>query len=122
MLFWLPIYLLLPKIPVVVQTMPARMSEQFHYDITSMLENRASKQRGNFSPDLAWVREQIGESILISEQFRTFVRINFFTGQPCREEDSPGNYTVRQTAEGMEYVWYDIEAGEHPIPLFRKKE
>jgi hypothetical protein len=122
LLFWLLINVLLPQIPVVVQAMPERRSEEFHYDITSMLENRASTQRWNFSPDLAWVREQIADSIRISEQLRTFVRTNFFTGQPCREEDSPGNYTLRHTAEGLEYVWYDFEGGEHPIPLFRKKE
>ncbi len=29
-----------------------------------------------------------------------------------REEDSPGNYTLRETADGIEYVWYDMKGAE----------
>ena len=32
-----------------------------------------------------------------------------------------GNCTVRQTAEGIEYVWYDLGGREHAEPLFRLK-
>lgn len=31
---------------------------------------------------------------------------------PPREEDSPGNYTLRETADGIEYVWYDRKGAE----------
>jgi hypothetical protein len=31
---------------------------------------------------------------------------------PPREEDSPGNYTLRETADGIEYVWYDMKGAE----------
>ncbi|MCW5769071.1 MAG: DUF2330 domain-containing protein [Phycisphaeraceae bacterium] len=34
-----------------------------------------------------------------------------------REEDSPGNYTLRETAYGIEYVWYDARGGERSQPL-----
>lgn len=33
-------------------------------------------------------------------------------GPPPREEDSPGNYTLRETADGIEYVWYDGRGAE----------
>lgn len=39
-----------------------------------------------------------------------------------RDEDSPGNYTLRETADGIEYVWYDVRGAERsdlvvfPIP------
>lgn len=35
--------------------------------------------------------------------------------QAPREEDSPGNYTLRQTTNGVEFRWYDAEGGEHLI-------
>jgi hypothetical protein len=35
------------------------------------------------------------------------------------EEDSPGNYTLREGAEGFECDWYDNDGGENVIPLFR---
>ncbi len=35
--------------------------------------------------------------------------------QPPHEEDSPGNYTLRQTTNGVEFRWYDAEGGEHLV-------
>jgi hypothetical protein len=42
---------------------------------------------------------------------------NFLIGGLVREEDSPGNYTIRQTEEDFEYIWYDIDGAPQIIPL-----
>jgi hypothetical protein len=122
-LFWLPIYLLLPKTPVIVQMMPERMNAWLHQGaIPTMLEKKAGSQGRNFTPDIAWVRNQLGEPAGSRQELGPDSQTNFFTGQPWHEEDSPGNWTTRQTVEGIEYVWYDIDGGEHAIPLFREKK
>lgn len=39
---------------------------------------------------------------------------------PPREEDSPSNYTLRETEDGIEYVWYDMNGAEHSeLVVFR---
>ena len=38
---------------------------------------------------------------------------NLLLGGRVREEDSPGNYTFRETADGLEYVTYDAQGAEH---------
>ncbi len=121
MLLWPAIYLWLPKIPVVVQRMPTLRNMMLHREIPSALEVEASKPGTNFTPDVAWVRSQLGETSSLRREFLPGSQTNFFTGQPWHEEDSPGNWTARQTGEGVEYVWYDLEGGEHAVPLFRGK-
>ena len=123
MLCWLPIYLLLPRIPVMVQMMPDRRNSWLHEGtIPKMLENIASEQNSGASNDIAWVRTQLVETSSLRRHLLPDSQANFFSGQPWHEEDSPGNYTLRQTLEGIEYVWYDIDGGEHAVPLFRTKK
>jgi hypothetical protein len=43
-------------------------------------------------------------------------------GLPWREEDSPGNYTLRQTAEGIDFVSYDIDGAANAAPLFPRQD
>jgi hypothetical protein len=43
-------------------------------------------------------------------------------GGLVREEDSPGNYTIRQTDEDFEYIWYDIEGAPQIVPLSERRE
>jgi hypothetical protein len=92
------------------------------HSIPAYLEQEAGGKGTNFTPDIAWVRMQLGESSDFRRKLDPDFQTNFFSDQPWREEDSPGNYTVRQTAVGIEYIWYDLEGGEHAVPLFRKKE
>ena len=122
MLSWPAIYLWLPKIPVVVQRMPGLRNMALHRQIPDMLEWQARGQGTNFVPDAAWVRNQLSETSSLRRNGWPLSETNFLTGQPWREEDSPGNWTARQTAAGIEYVWYDLEGGEHVVPLFRKKD
>jgi hypothetical protein len=128
-LFWIAIYQLVPKIPVFVQKRAALMNSQLHQNIPIALELAAEEKGSNFTPDIAWVRAQLGESSIFRSKLGQTVdflhdthsqgQTNFFNGQLWHEEDSPGNCTVRQTAEGIEYVWYDIDGAEYAVPLFR---
>jgi hypothetical protein len=45
----------------------------------------------------------------------TNVVANLLLGGSMHEEDSPGNYTLRETATGLEYVTYDAEGAEHVL-------
>lgn len=56
--------------------------------------------------DLESAREALTQSIA-PERWRKL--------QAPREEDSPGNYTLRQTTNGVEFRWYDAEGGEHLV-------
>jgi hypothetical protein len=120
-LLWPMIYLFLPKIPVVVHKRPAFGMMALHGDIARRLEVRAGEQTRSFPPDLAWVRSQLAETSSFRRDALQYAQTNYFTDLPWREEDSPGNWTARQTADGIEYVWYDLEGGEHAIPLFREE-
>lgn len=40
---------------------------------------------------------------------------NGFLGGVIREEDSPGNYVVRQTTNGFDFIWFDADGGEHSM-------
>jgi len=35
---------------------------------------------------------------------------------------SPGNYTIRQTEEGFEYIWYDIDGAPQIVPLSERRK
>jgi len=38
---------------------------------------------------------------------------NVLLGGQTREEDSPGNYLIRPSTNGFEFVWFDTDGGEH---------
>jgi hypothetical protein len=38
---------------------------------------------------------------------------NMFLGGKMKEEDSPGNFTIRKAGEGFEFICYDALGGEH---------
>jgi hypothetical protein len=38
---------------------------------------------------------------------------NYYLGGPLHEEDSPGNYTIREVNGQLEFVVYDAQGAEH---------
>ena len=44
--------------------------------------------------------------------------LNAFIGGHIREEDSPGNFTLRESADGIEYVVYDAAGGAEVMHVF----
>ena len=44
---------------------------------------------------------------------------NVLLGGVMREEDSPGNYVIRQSADGFEFIWYDANGAEQRAAVGR---
>ncbi len=42
-------------------------------------------------------------------------RENLLLGGTLRQEDSPGNYTLRQSATGLEFIGYDAQGTERVL-------
>jgi hypothetical protein len=38
---------------------------------------------------------------------------NYYLGGPLHEEDSPGNYTIREVNGHLEFISYDAQGAEH---------
>ena len=122
---WVAINLCLPKVTVVVSRHPGMRMNLLHKDeIPYELENfqtyETARIGDTFKPDAAWVRQQLAVTSEFRRGLESSYQTNLFSGQLWMEEDSPGNYTVRESTNGVEYVWYDLEGGEHIVPLFKK--
>jgi hypothetical protein len=119
-LMWPAVFFGVPKTAVMVSKRPGVWTASYQKDIPEALgavwqheTNREAK------PDAAWVRRLLAGRL--TDDYATYIRLtNLFLAQPLREEDSPGNYTLRETTNGLDYVWYDVDAAEHVEPLFRK--
>ena len=124
-LCWGTIYICLPKIDVVVSRFPKFWTVLIHKytvptGLAGLYTNELARVGGTFRPDASWVRQQLAETSVWRQGLGDRYQTNWFSGQLWREEDSPGNYTVRETTNGVEYVWYDLEGGENIVPLFKK--
>ena len=125
LVYWGAIYLCLPKINVVVSLMPGMRMRLLHeneipLELSYLQSQEAARRGGEFKPDAAWVRQQLAETSEWRRGLESRYQTNLFSGQLWREEDSPGNYTIREATNGVEYVWYDLEGGENVVPLFKK--
>jgi hypothetical protein len=49
----------------------------------------------------------------IESSYPKLTEQNYLLGGRVREEDSPGNYILRQSTNGVEFVWFDAGGGEH---------
>jgi hypothetical protein len=122
---WGAIYLCLPKINVVVSLMPGMRMIMLHKnsiptELARLHDQESAQKGGEFKSDAVWVRQQLAETSEWRRDLGSSWQTNLFSGQLWREEDSPGNYTIRESTNGVEYVWYDIEGGENIVPLFEK--
>ncbi len=122
---WVAINICLPKVTVIVSRHPGmRMNILHKYNIPDELEhfqtNETARIGGAFKPAAAWVRQQLAVTSEFRRGLESSYQTNLFSGQLWMEEDSPGNCTVRESTNGVEYVWYDLEGGEHIVPLFIK--
>jgi hypothetical protein len=122
---WGTTYVCLPKTKVIVSSRPRLRMWALHRGITAELAIRMGKQglreSGETTPRARWVRQQLA-ALDFRRQYFDYFQTNLFTGDLWHEEDSPGNYTIRETPVGIDYVWYDIEGGENVEPLFPKPQ
>jgi hypothetical protein len=51
----------------------------------------------------------------IENQYPQLTEQNLLLGGAVREEDSPGNYLLRQSTNGVDFVWFDADGGEHGL-------
>ncbi len=116
------VYFALPKTEVTVKTMPGSYTRYLHRSIGAAIEDIWEKATNRpAEPTADWVRTQINSPLKVT--FAPWGGLtNYFLGQPMREEDSPGNYTLRETTIGVEYVWYDVNGAEHPVQLFQERK
>ena len=122
---WGGIYLCLPKINVVASIMPGFRMRMLHeneipLELGYLQSQEAARRGGEFKPDAAWVRQQLAETSEWRQELGNRGQTNLLSGQLWREDDSPGNYTIRETTNGIDYVWYDLEGGENIVPLFKQ--
>jgi hypothetical protein len=122
---WVAINLCLPKVTVVVSQHPGMRMNVLHkwvipHELARLQTNETARIGGTFKPDAAWVRQQLAVTSEFRRGLESSYQTNLFSGQLWREEDSPGNCTIREATNGVEYVWYDLEGGEHIVPLFEK--
>ena len=120
---WSVVSLTVPRIPVVVAALPGLLSLSLHHNaipwcLESDWQRLTNRPPSNARPEIAWVRKELAGPLVDENGFHARLT-NFFLGQPLREEDSPGNFTLRETADGIDYVWYDVDGGENVEPLFR---
>ena len=67
--------------------------------VSDMLATNKTK----LTPDLNWVRQELREGSAFRKSLEPDWQTNLFTGLPWHEEDSPGNFTLRQGSDGVEY-------------------
>jgi drug/metabolite transporter (DMT)-like permease len=114
-------YLALPKTPVVTAIRPIARTKYMHTRIFEVLLDRIPPNRltadAKSTTNLEWIRQQLNENATFRRLLPDRCQTNLFTGEPLREEDSPGNYTVRQNKNALLYIWYDLDGGENILSL-----
>src|SRR5581483_7732759 len=116
-------YVALPKTEVTVTTTrPGIFTFYLQQSIRNAIDDGWEKATNRpTAPSAVWVKDLINGPVK-TELAPWGGLTNYFLGQPMREEDSPGNYTLRETTNGVEYVWYDVDGAEHPAPLFQERK
>lgn len=119
------VYLAEPKMAAVVwggrPGYIGRANDEIVMALNSSWQDETNRETATPEAQMAWVRQQLAGKLTNSWMGPGLVTNHFFD-QPMREEDSPGNYTLRATDEGIDYVWYDVTGAEHVEPLFRDRE
>ena len=97
----------LPKTAVRLVRLPALRSQINLRELSYMF---ASECETNPVSSLSEARIAIKK---IVDSFPRLTEKNLLIGGPVREEDSPGNYILRQSSNGVEIVCFDADGGEH---------
>lgn len=122
-LAWPVIYFSLPKTQAVLVKMPVLYNLVLHKGtiprcLTEIISQTQRTSGTSFVPDLDWIRKQLIETSPLRESLDVKMQKNIFSGVPWHEEDSPGNFTLRETASGIDYNWYDIDGSEHTVNIY----
>ena len=102
---WIGVYVALPKVSV--------RTGRFHpafvrHDLQSLAMVVNSEWKDSPPKSLAEARR----AVVFESGMRTN---NFLLGGSIREEDSPGNYVIRQSTNGFDFLWYDGNGAEQTM-------
>ncbi len=111
---WLGISSALPMIPVTVSKFPRLQHLSTFSIMKSILLDRieerdkaaTNKPHPTLEYETLWLREQLKEASEARQELKPRWQTNTFTNMPWHEEDSPGNYTIRQESNDVVAVWY----------------
>jgi hypothetical protein len=114
-------FAVLPVVEVRLETLPGIMSHNSLYQARIEAEGLLADQP---EPDLAELRRDLATLVATGypNTWNTSTRgtvtfPNPFSGTAMREEDSPGNYVIREREGRIEFVAYDAEGGETVMVL-----
>ena len=115
------LYLALPKIEVRLVQNPGIRAMTILYSIASELPDDGGSAHGWTRPETsARAREVIRVADTNAPYWNEWATStdwanwrNHLLGGPVREEDSPGNYTIREHGGRVEFVAYDAQGAEH---------
>jgi hypothetical protein len=121
----LAVYVLLPKVEVTLSRMPVMRMRSTIVQVSSGLaiawKNERAGRASTNDPDVNWVRQQMAVNSELRRSFSPNFRQNPLTGTDWKEEDSPGNYTLRRNGNLVEVVWYDFNGDEIVESPFESK-
>jgi hypothetical protein len=106
-------YYVLPKVEVRTVLLPSHRSAANE----KMLQLQVQQNWGEARPaTLAEAREGAARAVheLGRDVDHRFDE-NLLLGGSIHEEDSPGNYVIRQTTNGFEFIWFDAYGAEHSM-------
>jgi hypothetical protein len=96
---------MLPKVAV--------RTAQFHpFQVRQSLQQLELAVRCNWEDSPPKTLEEARRAVVFENGMRTN---NMLLGGVIREEDSPGNYVIRQTTNGFEFLWYDGNGAEQSL-------
>lgn len=115
-------FVALPKVEVEVKRgwrfhTNARLTayRQLWIDV-EVLAHELKEPRPDLQPEGPWTIKALRRANLkVSPSVRSdgALSLNAFTGEPLREEATPGNLLFRPTARGTEVLWHDVDCVEH---------
>ena len=103
------VFVTVPKIPVRLTRLPA------FYSIMNLRQldlGFTEESQSNRVSSLAEARAILKK---VENQYPKLTEQNLLLGGAVREEDSPGNYILRQSTNGVDFVWFDADGGEHGL-------
>lgn len=103
------VFVAVPKTAVRLTTLPALRSNM---NLRSLGDLYLKDSQTNHAASLAESRAALKK---IQNSMPELTEQNFLLGGPIREEDSPGNYILRQSTNGVEFFLFDASGGEHSL-------
>jgi hypothetical protein len=111
------IYLCLPKIEVRIVKVPRGMEQESLFELGEYLSDTNPATRAEISAKAQHLLANPTNDVEWSNfAGRRQGLDNYLLGGRIREEDSPGNFTLRERDGQLQFVTYDAQGAEHILP------